>query len=81
MYKRKTSSRHVGKLIDVVRRLPEGRELLEAIDTYCGYKRTVFHSGDERQSNFNAGKQSVANWLHAKHNQKAKDDYDEELDA
>ena len=81
MVKRRPSTRKVGQLIDVVRRLPEGRDLLDAIDIYCGYKRTVFHADNERQTNFNAGKQAVANWLHEQHNKKVKDNYNEELDA
>lgn len=57
----------VGRLIEQIRRIPEGSELLDCIDDFCGYHQTVFHPQSERQNNFNQGKQSVANWLHAKH--------------
>lgn len=61
------SSRRIGQLVEQVRRLPEGQELLEALDCECGYGKTVFNRECERQSNFNQGKQHVANWLHEKH--------------
>jgi len=60
-------SANLGRLVEQVSRLPEGKELLEAIDRECGYRRTVFAPGCERQNNFNQGKQHVANWLHEKH--------------
>lgn len=61
------SSKRIGRLIDQVRRIPEGRELLGEIDDYCAYGKTVFSPSCERQNNFNQGKQCVANWLHEKH--------------
>ena len=54
----------LGRLIEQVKRIPEGAELLSLIDDFCGHGKTVFHATNERQTNFNIGKQSVANWLH-----------------
>lgn len=58
------------KLIETVRRIPEGRELLDELDSFCGYKRAVFHPTNERQNAFNQGKQAVAVWLHAEESRK-----------
>jgi len=62
--KRRTT---IGDLVHVVKSTPAGSKLLEEIDKECGYCKTVFHPDSERQTIFNQGKQSVANWLHAKH--------------
>ena len=57
---------NVGELVHIVRMTPAGRELLDEIDRECGFKKTVFHPDSERQTIFNQGKQSIANWLHQK---------------
>jgi hypothetical protein len=61
-------ARKIGKLIEQVRRLPEGAELLDEIDRFCGYQTTIFNATNPRQNDFNQGRQAVANWLHEKHN-------------
>lgn len=65
-------AKDVGYLIDVVCRLPEGRELMDAIDRHCGYGKTVFNPDRPAQNSFNQGMQSVANWLNEKHEQHIK---------
>jgi hypothetical protein len=57
----------IGHLVEVVSRIPEGRELLAEIDNYCGWGRNVFDKDSAAQNNFNQGKQGVANWLHLEH--------------
>lgn len=61
------SAKRIGRLIEQVKRIPEGRALLAEIDDLCGYGKTIFCRECERQNNFNQGKQFVANWLHEKH--------------
>jgi hypothetical protein len=60
------------RCIEVLKRIPEGRELLEGIDDFCGYQKCVFNPQSERQSNFNQGKQAVAVWLHSDESRKYK---------
>lgn len=62
------SAKRIGRLIEQVRRIPEGSELLDEIDHFCGYQTTVFNANNPRQNDFNQGRQAVSNWLHEKHN-------------
>lgn len=50
----------IGQLVEAVWHLPEGRQLLEHIDEYCGMHKQMFRPDSERQTSFNLGKQSVA---------------------
>jgi len=74
----KPDPNRIGRTVEQVRRIPEGRELLEAIDRYCGYRQTVFSPQSERQNTFNQGKQCVANWLHTKHEKYTGENDDED---
>lgn len=71
------SAKRIGRLVEQVGRIPEGRELLAELDDFCGFQKTIFNPASERQNNFNQGKQSVANWLHDKH-EKYKGEKDDE---
>lgn len=70
--------KRIGRLVEQVRRIPEGRELLDELDTYCGYQQTIFNPQSERQNVFNQGKQCVANWLHNKHSKYTGDNNEQE---
>lgn len=72
------SAKRIGRLVEQVRRIPEGRELLAELDDFCGFQKTIFNPASERQNNFNQGKQSVANWLHDKHEKYKGEQYHED---
>jgi hypothetical protein len=61
------SAKRIGRLVEQVSRIPEGRELLAELDEFCGHGKCVFNPQSERQNNFNQGKQAVIAWLHDKH--------------
>lgn len=72
------SAKRIGRLIEQVKRIPEGAELLAEIDDLCAYGKNVFNRECERQNNFNQGKQFVANWLHEKYEKYKGDTYHED---
>lgn len=71
-------AKRIGRLVEQVMRIPEGRELLAELDDFCGFHKTIFNPASERQNNFNQGKQSVANWLHDKHEKYKGEEGDED---
>ena len=72
-------AKRIGRLVEQVMRIPEGRELLAELDDFCGFQKCVFNPSSERQSSFNQGKQAVAVWLHEKHEKyKGEQDHEDE---
>jgi hypothetical protein len=49
--------------LDVVIKTVYGKQLIEDLMDYCRYGKDVFVGGKPDQTNFNMGKQHVANFL------------------
>jgi len=45
---------------------PNGLDVLDLINKHCGFQKTVFNMDSARQTDFNLGKQEVANWIQKK---------------